>query len=143
MMSNSNPSKPSYALIVDDDPEMRDTVAEFLYGKRVRPVTAGNVREAAMKIRNQRFDFVLLDLNLGEESGVDVAEQLRKQDRELRGHTPIVVMTGFAEKNLLSRLAGKIDGCVVKPFTRDEFLERVERTLAQAHKRPSVRSKAA
>lgn len=56
--------------------------------------TAGSVAEAHKLIDKVDFDFAILDINLGDESGLPIAERL------CRAEVPIVITTGFEDVSL-------------------------------------------
>src|SRR5580704_1548320 len=90
-MSYAPPTVPE-VLIVDDSKVMRDMVSACLKpnpGLRVTHASSG--LEAIEKVSLQRFDLVVLDLNMPDIGGVEVLEFVRGQD-QLRT-LPIIVVT--------------------------------------------------
>jgi two-component system, NtrC family, response regulator AlgB len=79
-------------LVVDDEPNIRRTLALQLGSRGHRVSTAGSVEEAKAEVGRRRFDLALIDLRLGTASGLDLLTWLRAEDPGLK----IVVITAYA-----------------------------------------------
>ena len=79
-------------LIVDDDLGTRETFVVALHIAGIAATTCESGRQAVDAVTQSAFDLVLLDLQLGDENGLDVLPLIHRIRRE----TPIVVLTGFA-----------------------------------------------
>jgi signal transduction histidine kinase/FixJ family two-component response regulator len=66
-------------LVVDDHPLIRELLVTLLQKLGHRPVAVASGEEAVAEFIGERFDVVLLDLNLAGIDGIDTARQLRKQ----------------------------------------------------------------
>ena len=66
-------------LVVDDTEEMRKTIRRALSAGGYQVDVAGTLAEAEAK--SGRYDAVLVDAQLGGESGIDLVERLRSKDR--------------------------------------------------------------
>ena len=100
-------------LFVEDEPSISDPFAKALRRAGFEPVTARTGREALALARRLDPDLVLLDLNLPDTDGRDVARELRRH-----GDTPIVMLT--ARGTEMDRIVGLelgADDYVVKPFS--------------------------
>lgn len=119
-------------LVVDDDEDLRLTLADYLQSWNFSVSTARSGREAIELIerRPDRFDIVLTDLVMPGCSGLDVV----KAAKGLGLRTHVVVMTGFSsvETALDSIRAGAFD-YIAKPFQIGEIEVLVNRVLE--HKR--------
>jgi two-component system sensor histidine kinase/response regulator len=105
-------------------------------GHRVEVVVNG--REALQALDKQRFDLVLMDVQMPEMDGVEATAAIRKKEKGSGWHTPIVALTANAMKGDRERyLASGMDGYLAKPIRPlelDELLEsqaarRIESTL--------------
>jgi NtrC-family two-component system response regulator AlgB len=84
---------PSFdVLVVDDEPNIRRTLALQLQGRGHRVRTAGSIEEAKREVAGQRFDVALVDLRLGTGSGLDLLSWLRVEHPALK----TVVITAYA-----------------------------------------------
>jgi PAS domain S-box-containing protein len=80
-------------LIVDDEPVILDVLRRFLEGEGRTLHLAGSVREAIAHAEGPgEIDVALLDKNLGDGSGLDVARTLRR----LRPDAEVILITGYA-----------------------------------------------
>ncbi|WP_436492971.1 response regulator [Actinokineospora sp. HUAS TT18] len=120
--------QPISVMVVDDHPIWRDGVARDLAerGFDVR-ATAGDAAAAVRIARAVRPDVVLMDLNLGEESGV---EATRKITGEL-ANTRVLVLSASGEHNdVLEAVKAGASGYLVKSASADELVSAVRRTSA-------------
>jgi DNA-binding response OmpR family regulator len=112
-------------LLVDDEPLIRETVAEALEADGLRVVTAANGREALLRFRDDPPDLVLLDLMLPELSGMEVCRIIRRESA-----VPIVMLTARdSEVDKVVGLELGADDYVTKPFSLRELQARVRAHL--------------
>jgi DNA-binding response OmpR family regulator len=120
-------------LIVDDDPEIRETTGEYLAGHGFRTALAGNGQEMRAALQTGVPDVVLLDLNLPGEDGLTLTRWLRANH-----DLAIIMVTGSSE--VVDRVVGLevgADDYIAKPFDPRELRARVNSVLRR------VKSKAA
>ena len=77
-------------LIVDDERSLRFSIGEWARDSGMRALEAASGSEAFDRLREQRADVVLLDLNLGDEDGLKVLQKLRQDDPG----RPVIMLTG-------------------------------------------------
>jgi DNA-binding response OmpR family regulator len=117
------PESPTSVVIVDDDPALTDLLVQYInvLGFRAIAVPPVSSEQVAFSIVAQTPDVVLLDIDLGETSGLDVARDLRQQGYD----GTVVAMTGlvFTESPGKGRLVSfnalwskPIDPDVIKAF---------------------------
>lgn len=122
-----------HILLVDDNPADARLMQEALkeVSTPVRLTVATGRKEAVEIIEaggDERPDLVLLDLNLGRDSGWDVLERVKK-DPNLRA-TPIVVMTSSRNPRDIDRAYEMFANCCMeKPAELDPFIETVRALL--------------
>jgi two-component system, OmpR family, response regulator RegX3 len=119
-------------LLVDDEPTLRETLAETLEEEGFRVVTAADGREALARFRESAPDLVLLDLMLPEISGIEVCRQIRRESA-----VPILMLT--ARDSELDKVVGLelgADDYVTKPFSLRELLARVRALIRRADQKP-------
>jgi CheY-like chemotaxis protein len=85
-------------LVVDDEPNVRDYLAQILRDAGFNVVTASDGNEALDIIRKERPDFISLDLVMPGKSGHKLLYELRK-DREL-SKIPVLIVTAHARDEL-------------------------------------------
>jgi len=112
-------------LIVDDEPTLRETLAEALDADGFRVLTAADGREALSRFREHQPDLVVLDLMLPELSGVEVCRIIRAESG-----VPIVMLT--AKSSEIDKVVGLelgADDYVTKPFSLRELTARIRALL--------------
>lgn len=116
-------------LVVDDDPDIRETLREILSDEGYEVATVGHGQEALAYLARARAPCViLLDLMMPVMSGVDF-RAAQRSDATLRD-IPVVAIS--AARNL-SQLASQLDGVdfLPKPIQLDDLLEVVQRHCAK------------
>ncbi len=89
-------------LLVDDDLTVRQSLQQVLMQENFHVVTAANGLDAMCEFGRNSIDIVLLDINLGPESGWDTFEKLRT----IRPRLPIIMMTGQPQEQRTGPLGG-------------------------------------
>ncbi|WP_225978356.1 response regulator [Gandjariella thermophila] len=115
-------------MVVDDHPIWRDGVARDLTERGFDvPATAGDA-EAAMRIaRTVRPDVVLMDLNLGQPSGVDATRWIATELPDTR----VLVLSASGEhSDVLEAVKAGASGYLVKSASVEELVDAVRRTAA-------------
>ena len=114
-----------HILVIDDDPDIRQLVVEYL-GKNDMRVSAGSSGKEMFEVFDREaIDLVLLDLKLPGEDGMQLARQLRE-----RATVPIVLLTGRNEEaDRVMGLELGADDYVTKPFSPRELLARLRAVL--------------
>lgn len=116
---------------VDDDPDILDVIEATLEDEYT-VVKASAGQEGLDIIRKERPDVIILDYNLPDMEGPDIAKTLR-QDRFFL-HTPILMLTGKGEvDDKVKGLESGVDDYMVKPFEPDELTARVRMLIRRAN----------
>ena len=112
-------------LLVEDDKELRATLAESLRVEGYEVLTAASLADGLALLAHSEIDLVLLDLGLPDGEGEELLHRLRKQ----KG-TPLLVISARQQDGLKVRLldAGA-DDYLVKPFSIGELLARMRVAL--------------
>lgn len=111
-------------LIVEDDQTLIYLCATILLKAGYEVDLAHNKAEAQQMLAGADYDLVIVDLNLPDGNGLELAAQLQEQG------TPFLVMTvrSLPEERLLGFESGAVD-YLIKPFMAHELLHRVKRVL--------------
>ena len=116
-------------LIVDDDLDLRETLAEQLaVDGEFTASEAGSVAEAEARLlsKDARFDAVILDVGLPDGDGRDFCVKLRRQGQKM----PIIMLTGSdAETDVVRGLDSGANDYIAKPFRLNELLARLRAQL--------------
>ncbi|HEX7192756.1 MAG TPA: ATP-binding protein, partial [Thermoanaerobaculia bacterium] len=102
-------------LVVDDHPVNQEFAAEALRRMGHIVAVATNAEEALVRLESERFDLVLMDLQLPGIDGLEATRRIRATDRGKR--TRVIAMTAFTRKEDRDRcLAAGMDGVLTKPI---------------------------
>ena len=89
-------------------------------------VVANNGREALDRLENERFDLVLMDVQMPEMDGFDVTAAIREKEQGTGEHIPIIAMTAHVMQGDRERcLAAGMDGYVSKPIRPKDLLDAI------------------
>lgn len=125
--------QPKTILLVEDDDTNRKLVRVILGSKRYRIREAKSAEQALEMLRDAKPDLLLLDIRLGEGSGLDVIRAIRADPAY--DDVPVVAITAQAMKNDESRfLAAGFDHYLSKPLDTRQLPEVVERFLQEGRR---------
>ena len=114
-----------HILVIDDDPDIRQLVVEYLGKNDMRVSVGSSGKEMFEVFDREAIDLVLLDLKLPGEDGMHLARLLRE-----RATVPIVLLTGRNEEaDRVMGLELGADDYVTKPFSPRELLARLRAVL--------------
>ena len=118
-------------LVVDDDARLRALLQRFLAEQGHRVAVAGDAAEARAAIGAMAFDLLVLDVMMPGETGLELAEGLRRQGHD----TPILMLTARGDPD--DRVAGfehGADDYLAKPFDPRELALRIRTIqIGRAH----------
>ena len=121
-------------LIIEDEVNLNKILVDYLRHNGFVPVSAHTGKEGLALWQEVRPALVLLDLNLPDMDGLDVARTIRKSSR-----TPIIMVTARQEE--LDRLIGLelgADDYISKPFSPREVVARVKAVLRRCMSQPQI-----
>ncbi len=115
-------------LVVDDEPNIREVVGQYLRREGYAVVPAADGEEALRLYRRERPGLVVLDLMLPRVSGIEVCRRIQAE-----GRIPLIMLTarGEEEDRILGLSLGA-DDYMVKPFSPRELVARVGAVLRRA-----------
>ena len=117
-------------LLVEDDFNLGIVVQDFLNLEGYTVHLCRDGKEGLQKFNKNKYDVCLLDVMLPEKDGYEIAEDIRKVDKEI----PIIFLTAKSnpEDKVKGFKAGG-DDYITKPFNREEFLLRIKAILRRAN----------
>jgi two-component system, OmpR family, response regulator len=119
----------SLILVVDDDPDLRKLITEFLSGRGYRVLAAENAAEMRRVIDTQRPDLVILDVMMPGEDGLSAARRLANE----KGPAVIMLSALGSETDRIIGLEIGADDYLAKPCNPRELLARVRAVLRRQH----------
>jgi two-component system OmpR family response regulator len=121
-------------LIVDDDDDMRAMLTAWLQRNGMAVVGAADGTGARAAVEGRRIDLILLDVMLGDESGITICQRLRQEN-----DVPVIIVSALASDD--HRMAGYragADDYIAKPFNPDLLLARIRAVLRRGRRASSL-----
>jgi DNA-binding response OmpR family regulator len=119
------------ALIVEDEPLMRESLVEHLTESDFTISAVGTFEEASDHLIGEVYDLVLLDMRLPDGDGLDLLKQLREQGDD----AGVIILT--AKGDIQDRIRGLdlgADDYLPKPFSMAELTARINAVLRRRYK---------
>lgn len=113
-------------LFVDDEPALRLLYSDELKEEGYQVVTAANCDEAVKRLEEQDIDLVVLDIQIGQESGLEMLQKIVREQKDL----PVVLCSAYNcyKDDFSSWLA---DAYIVKSSDLTELKGEIIRQLAR------------
>ncbi len=116
-------------LVIEDDPAVRRGLVDTLGFAGYEVLEASTALAGRSLALDAAFDLALLDLVLPDGDGLAILAALRRH----RPVVPVIVLTALGdERDRIAGLKGGADDYVVKPFSFEELLARVEAVLRRS-----------
>ena len=119
---------PIHVLAIDDDPLVRQIIADYLGDNDIQVTTLASGQAIAQVMERQTIDLLILDLKLPGEDGMQIARSLRAES-----NVPIIILTGRKEEaDRVMGLELGADDYLTKPFSPRELLARIRALLRRS-----------
>ena len=119
-------------LVVDDDPDLRKLIGDFLQGHGYRVETAENAAVMRERIDKQRPDLVILDVMMPGEDGLSAARKL-----VTASGPPVIMLSALgSDTDRIIGLEMGADDYLPKPFAARELLARIKAVLRRTRMLP-------
>lgn len=121
-------------LIIDDDSKLNDLISEYLSKNNYKTTSVENPKDGMVKLKNQHYDLLILDIMLPEMDGFETCKQIRKES-----DIPIIMLT--ARGDVTDKIVGLglgADDYLPKPFEPRELLARIQSVLRRSE--PKLKS---
>ena len=120
----------THILIVDDDNRIRDLLKEYLKDNNFIISTSENAENAKIKLKQFKFDMIVLDVMMRGQNGYDFTKEIKKYF-----NTPIILLTAKGEvENRIKGLELGADDYIGKPFEPKELLLRIKNIINKKNK---------
>jgi len=114
-------------LLAEDHPVNRELAVTILRQEGHRVTEAGDGREALALATHDRFDLILMDVQMPELDGLEVTRLIREHEKQSGQHVPIIALTAHAMKgDRESCLAAGADTYLSKPVKRKELADAIK-----------------
>ncbi len=127
-------SAPIHVLAIDDDPSVRQMIADYLGDNEIQVTTLASGQAIADVMARHTIDLLILDLKLPGEDGMQIARNLRAES-----DVPIIILTGRKEEaDRVMGLELGADDYLTKPFSPRELLARIRALLRRSRTHETV-----
>ncbi len=121
-------AQPGRILVIDDEPDIRDSLEALLSSESYRVELAANATEGLKRLETSSYDLVLLDLMMPDKSGMQVLEEVRQRDRE----TPIFMITAYGSVEVaVQALKRGANDYFSKPWDNEKLLIEIEHMISK------------
>ena len=118
---------PLRILVAEDSPVNQKLATALLETQGHRVTVANNGKEALAALESERFDLVLMDVQMPEMDGLEATAAIRDQEKRTGVHIPIIAMTAHALKGDRERcLEAGMDEYIAKPIHAQELFDLIE-----------------
>jgi DNA-binding NtrC family response regulator len=115
-------------LVIDDEPDIRESLEALLSSENYRVDLAFNATEGLKKLETSTYDLVLVDLMMPDKSGMEVLEEIRLRDRE----TPLFMITAYGSIEVaVEALKRGANDYFAKPWDNEKLLIEIERMISK------------
>ena len=130
--------KRTHILVVDDDTRLRSLLTRFLRENDFMVSSAKGADEAREMLKEYKFDILIVDIMMPNETGLEFLSKLRKEDS-----VPVILLTAMGEAgDRINGLELGADDYLAKPFEPKELVLRIKNILKRApQERDKVNSK--
>ena len=127
-------------LLAEDDGVSRNMVTIMLKQKGFNVIAVENGMEAVAAFEKERFDLVLMDVNMPYMDGYSATAKIREQEKSMGCHTPIIAMTAYALKGDREKcLELGMDDYISKPISMNQAMDLIEKYVMTVNlESPSV-----
>ena len=119
-----------HILVVDDDDRIRNLLKEYLNENNYIVSTSEDSENAKVKLKQFKFDLIVLDVMMPGQSGYDLTKEIKKNI-----NIPIILLTAKSEvENRIKGLELGADDYINKPFEPKELLLRIKNIINKNNK---------
>ncbi len=118
-------------VIAEDEPDIRDLITFTLQFAGHQVIATANGVEAVQAVENERPDLVLMDVRMPKMSGYEACRALKNNPET--ASVPVVFLSAKGQESEVQEgLAAGAIAYILKPFSPDELISRVQEILQSA-----------
>jgi CheY-like chemotaxis protein len=119
-------NEPERVLLVEDDDDNRELMGEVLESAGYRVLSAASGAEGLKTLAETSVDVVVTDIGMPGMGGLEMA----RAAKEIAPSVPVVVVTGWAEREDIARARGReVDAVLVKPVDPEQLTNAVSEII--------------
>jgi len=125
-----NAANGHHILLVEDNPTNQLLTTSLLRKRGFAVSAAGSGKEAVAACAAQKFDLIVMDVQMPEMNGLEAAGVIREMERSTASRTPILALTAHAAAEDRHRcIAAGMDAYIPKPIRVNEFMNAIAQLL--------------
>jgi DNA-binding NtrC family response regulator len=113
-------------LVIDDEADIRESLAQLLKLEGYKADCASTAEEGLKEVENGLFDLVLLDINLPDRNGLELLQQIKRDSPEVG----VIMITAYASTQMAFQASKQgADSYITKPWDNDKLLLEVRNAV--------------
>ncbi len=119
-------------LLVDDDEEICDLIKAYIgrMDSIKNMIVVHDGQSAVAKLRNQKFDLILLDMVMPRKTGYDLLTEFEADKLNINSVDKVLAMSGSMDKDIFTIATHHgVRNFLIKPFDEDIFLQKISKIL--------------
>lgn len=121
-----------HALIVDDDPVLQLVMSKELDSVGIKSIAVSNGIEAILSLKKNKFDFILMDIAMPDQDGLDATRWIREMPETVNNGIPIFAVTSFSsQEHTAEILDAGFNEHFIKPFDLTKLLRTLNKYFWQ------------
>lgn len=130
-------------LIVDDEPLIHEVLIDGLKDCAEEIKSCTHFDEAMSTVATQKFDCIILDINLHGENGGRIFTYLERRPNHINAQTPVILISGYIGADFIARHSERFYQILAKPFQVEELHTLVKALIVHGQKRTPEKVKEA
>jgi DNA-binding response OmpR family regulator len=119
-------------LVAEDEPNVRRILVHFLKQAGYDVLEAADGKHACRTVESSSVSVILMDVMMPFMDGFEACKRIK--ENPLTRHIPVLICTAKSHRDdVFGALKAGADDYILKPFTRDTILEKVEKALQRAY----------
>jgi YesN/AraC family two-component response regulator len=118
-------------MLIDDEEEIKSLMSNYLIKSHIEEnkiVLASDGKEALVKIQNQDFGLIIVDVIMPKMNGLQLIKEIKL--RAKYKNIPVIIISGTLDAdNVKTAISLGINNILVKPFTYNLFIEKIGQAL--------------
>ncbi len=113
-------------LLIDDNKEITEMVCFFLESQNISCKEVNDGKEGLERIRNEKFDVILLDLTMPDYSGYDIFNDLKQENLLKQNNIILFTASYIVDEDIKKMIEEGIKGIIKKPVSVDDIVRIIE-----------------
>jgi DNA-binding response OmpR family regulator len=114
-------------LLIDDNKEITDMISFFLDSQDISCDVTNTGREGLVKIKNEKYSVILLDLTMPEFNGYDIFNDLLRENLLSKNNIVLFTASFISDENIQKMIEEGAKGIIRKPISIDKIIETIEK----------------